>query len=78
MTTWLEAFAQVEALETAELDGALVAEMQASLSGRELGRVNFYTPTFKAYATSEISGCGKSAWPAVSITGGDCKLQCDH
>ena len=78
MTTCLEAFAQVEALETAELDGALVAEMQASLSGRELGRVNFYTPTLKAYATSEISGCGKSAWPAVSITGGDCKLQCDH
>ncbi len=77
MSTWLEAFAGVEALEGAELDAALVAQMQAGAVG-ELGRVNFYTPTFKAYATSEISGCGKSAWPAISITGGDCKLQCDH
>ena len=77
MSTWLEAFAEVEALEGAELDAALVAQMQASAVG-DLGRVNFYTPTFKAYATSEISGCGKSAWPAISVTGGDCKLQCDH
>ena len=77
MSTWLEAFAGVEALEGAELDAALVAQMQAGAVG-ELGRVNFYTPTFKAYATSEISGCGKSAWPAISVTGGDCKLQCDH
>lgn len=78
MSTWLEAFTQVEALETAELDGALVAQMQASAGGTQMGRVNFYTPTFKAYATTEISGCGKSAWPAVSITGAECKLQCDH
>ena len=77
MSAWLDAFAQVEALEGAELDAGLVAQMQAGAVG-EPGRVNFYTPTFKAYATSEISGCGKSAWPAVSITGGDCKLQCDH
>ena len=77
MSTWLEAFAKVEALEGAELDAALVAQMQAGAVS-ELGRVNFYTPTFKAYATSEISGCGKSAWPAISVTGGDCKLQCDH
>ena len=40
--------------------------------------INFYTPTFKAYSTSEIAACGKSAWPAVSISGGACKLQCDH
>ena len=78
MSTWLEAFAQVDALETAELDGALVAQMQAIAGDTQMGRVNFYTPTFKAYATTEISGCGKSAWPAVSITGAECKLQCDH
>jgi lipoyl synthase len=40
--------------------------------------VHFYTPTFKSYQTSELKTCGKNAWPAVSITGGDCKLQCDH
>jgi uncharacterized radical SAM superfamily protein len=40
--------------------------------------VDLYTPTFKSYQTSEISSCGKNAWPAVSITGPDCKLRCDH
>jgi uncharacterized radical SAM superfamily protein len=81
MNAWLDVAQQVEALEPAELDARLIDEMQSrwqALRGDRVGRVNFYTPTFKAYATSEISGCGKSAWPAVSITGGDCKLQCDH
>lgn len=71
---------QIEALEGLSLDPALLVEAQSrsiSMPGK-VNRVNFYTPTFKAYATSEIKGCGKSAWPAVSITGGDCKLQCDH
>ena len=71
---------QIEALEGLSLDPALLVEAQSRNSGMpgKMNRVNFYTPTFKAYTTSEIKGCGKSAWPAVSITGGDCKLQCDH
>ena len=71
---------QIEALEGLSLDPALLVEAQSrnSVMPGKMNRVNFYTPTFKAYATSEIKGCGKSAWPAVSITGGDCKLQCDH
>ncbi|MDA8419952.1 MAG: radical SAM protein [Pseudomonadota bacterium] len=79
MTEWLDVAAQVEALEDLPLDEGLVAEMQRR--GREaatLADINFYTPTFKSFQTSEISGCGRNAWPAVSITGGDCKLQCDH
>lgn len=78
---WLEALARVEALEDLALDSRLVAAMQdgyGRLSGGRVGTVNFYTPTFKSYASSELSACGKSAWPAVSITGADCKLQCDH
>ena len=81
MSDWLEVVGRVEPLDGVELDAALVNEMQskfAGLQGERIGRVNFYTPTFKAFASSEITGCGKSAWPAVSITGGDCKLQCDH
>lgn len=81
MTNWLSVVEQVEPLDGVELDAELVQQMQAryaQLQGDRIGRINFYTPTFKAYATSEIAGCGKSAWPAVSITGGDCKLQCDH
>lgn len=81
MSAWLEIAESIEPLEGVGLAPRLVAEMETrfgKLRGERAGRVNFYTPTFKAYATSEISGCGKSAWPAVSITGGDCKLQCDH
>ncbi len=78
---WLEIAGRVEPLDGVELDADLVAALQhrfAGVAGERAGRVNFYTPTFKAYSTSEIGSCGKNAWPAVSITGGDCKLACDH
>ncbi len=81
MTDWLAAVDQVEPLDGVRLDAGLVGELQRRFSrpgGAAAGRIDFYTPTFKAYATSEIAGCGKSAWPAVSVTGGECKLQCDH
>lgn len=81
MNDWLNIAGLVEPLDGVQLDADLVASMEKrfdGLSGERVGRVNFYTPTFKAYSTSEIAGCGKSAWPAISITGGDCKLQCDH
>lgn len=74
---WLELAAQTEPLEGMVLDAALVDEMQRRPDG-SASRIDFYTPTFKSYATSEIAACGKNAWPAISITGGDCKLQCDH
>lgn len=80
MSDWLEIVEQVEAIEDLPLNETLVADMQAHWA-RQSGAaasINFYTPTFKTFQTSEIAGCGKSAWPAVSITGGDCKLQCDH
>ena len=76
MTDWREAAASIEALEAARLDAGLVARLQAAPARARA--INFYTPTFKAYSTSEIASCGKNAWPAVSITGSECKLQCDH
>ncbi len=79
-SAWFDIVGNIEPLDGVELDEPLVvqlAQRRAHLNG-EAGRINFYTPTFKAYATSEIAGCGKNAWPAVSITGGECKLACDH
>src|SRR3989344_321428 len=70
----------VEALDGLTLSGDLVAALErrgSGLSSLQAG-IRFYTPTFKSYQTSEIRGCGHNAWPAVSITGSDCKLQCDH
>lgn len=79
MSDWIDVVEQVEAIEGLPLDRDLVAEMQARApASADPSHIHFYTPTFKSYQTSEIAGCGKNAWPAVSITGGDCKLQCDH
>lgn len=81
MTSWLESLSRVEALEDIHLDEAQVAEMErrfSTLSRRQVSGINFYTPSFKSYVSSEIQDCGKNAWPALSITGNDCKLQCDH
>lgn len=81
MSDWYDLIQHVEPLEDLPLDSGLIRSFEsdwASLDASAIPPVNFYTPTFKAYQTSELSDCGKSAWPAVSITGGDCKLQCDH
>lgn len=65
----------VEALEPGRYDGALLARIAAL--GVPPRPIRFHTPSFKTYATSELSG-RRGSWPAVSITGGECKLQCDH
>jgi hypothetical protein len=73
---WLRLAAGIEPLQDMVLDAALVESMQCAAG--TANDIDFYTPSFKSYSTSEIASCGKSAWPAVSITGPDCKLQCDH
>lgn len=78
MSDWLEVIRQIEAIEDLPVDAELVALMQARARELRPREINFYTPTFKAYQSSEIASCGKSAWPAVSITGNECKLKCDH
>jgi uncharacterized radical SAM superfamily protein len=75
---WIDQLSQIEALEDAEFDPALVADMQsraAHIVGRE---IRFSTPTFKEFESSELSGCGKNSFPAFSITAGGCALNCDH
>lgn len=79
MTDWSALLDAIEPLDGVSLNAPLVADIErrARIAG-DKQPINFYTPTFKAYATSELAGCGKNAWPAVSITGGDCQLACDH
>jgi lipoyl synthase len=80
VTSWLERLSCIEALEGLDLDPRLVDEMERRGAARPAGRnaISFYTPSFKAYASTEFSSCGRTAWPAVSVTGADCALQCDH
>lgn len=77
MSAWLDAARRVPALEDVALDEALIGEF-AARHGASARAIDFFTPSFKTLHSAELRGCGKHAWPAVSITGADCKLQCDH
>ena len=75
---WLEALGSIEALEDAALDRALVARFERSAAlvrGRE---IRFSTPTFRAYSSCDMEGCGKNSFPAFSITAAGCALMCEH
>ena len=76
--SWLDAIQNIEDLEDAEFDAALVADFEA-VGQRAVSRpIRFSTPTFKEYESSELEGCGKNSFPAFSITAGECGLNCDH
>ncbi len=75
---WLSEITDIEELEDATFDDALVGllEERAHVTG---GRpIRFSTPTFKEYSSSELKGCGKNSFPAFSITASACALDCDH
>jgi len=76
--SWFEALRQVEALEDLRFDPALIDALERRARERPLGPMRFFTPTFRAYASDELAGCGKASYPAFSITGGVCALNCDH
>jgi uncharacterized radical SAM superfamily protein len=76
--SWFEKVAALEALEDAPLERALVDELERA-APRAAGRaIRFSTPTFKAYSSCEMEGCGKNSFPAFSVTAGGCALNCDH
>jgi uncharacterized radical SAM superfamily protein len=78
MSDWLAKLAAIEALEDAPLDAAFVAELERAQAGAAPRPIRFSTPTFKAYSSCDVSGCGKNSFPAFSITAGGCALDCDH
>ena len=76
--SWLDRLGSIEELEDAQFDAHLVARMEAqgaTYTGRPL---RFSTPTFKAYESSDLKGCSRMSFPAFSVTGGACALDCDH
>ena len=75
---WLERLAAVEELEDASLDHALIAEFERAGDVALERPIRFSTPTFKAYSSCEMEGCGKNSFPAFSVTAGGCALMCDH
>lgn len=75
---WLERIGGIEAFEDLPFDAGLVAAFEAQARGRPPAPLRVSTPSFRAYATDEFAGCGKNCFPAFSITGGACALNCDH
>jgi uncharacterized radical SAM superfamily protein len=76
--SWFEKVAALDALEDAPLERALVDELERA-APRVVGRdIRFSTPTFKAYSSCELEGCGKNSFPAFSVTAAGCALNCDH
>ncbi|HEU4645064.1 MAG TPA: radical SAM protein [Burkholderiales bacterium] len=75
---WAAKLAALEALEDAPLDAHLLAEFERA-APRAVGRpIRFSTPTFKAYSSCELEGCGQNSFPAFSVTAAGCALMCDH
>jgi hypothetical protein len=75
---WFETIREVEPFDELPLDQDLVESLEAAAADHPLGVLRFFTPTFRAYASDELKGCGKTSFPAFSITGGACALNCDH
>jgi uncharacterized radical SAM superfamily protein len=76
--SWFDKVAALDALEDAPLDRALVDEFERARL-RVIGRdIRFSTPTFKAYSSCDMEGCGKNSFPAFSVTAGGCALMCEH
>lgn len=75
---WMERLAAVEELEGVELDAGLVAACEREARATVGREIRFSTPTFKSYSSCELAGCGKASFPAFSITGPACALQCEH
>ena len=76
--SWLETLRHIEPLEDLRFDRALVDALEQQARVRPLGPMRFFTPTFRAYDSDELAGCGKASYPAFSITGAACALNCDH
>jgi lipoyl synthase len=76
--SWFESLRHIESLEDLSFDRALVDALEAQARERPLRPMRFFTPTFRPYASDELAGCGKASYPAFSITGAACALNCDH
>lgn len=75
---WFDTIRDIEPFDDLDLDPDIVAGFERTAEAVAARPIRFHTPTFKEYATDDIQGCGKNSFPAFSITGGACALNCDH
>ncbi len=68
-------------VDEALLDTTIPDHLQESwlVARRNFGPfISFFAPAVKRYSTEEFPACGSCSFMGVSITGGECDLQCDH
>lgn len=79
MTGPLASLAAIEAYDGLAFDADLVAELWESGRGSIGKPFRAALPSFVSYESDEIEACsGGGAFPAFSITGGVCALNCAH
>lgn len=72
---WGDVLGGIEALEGLGFDAALVAAMESAHRPRPLAGA---VPSFRAYGSDDLAGCGRAAFPTFSVTGAACALMCAH
>lgn len=60
------------------LNPEVVARLRRGAAAWAGRPIRFAIPGFKAYRSDECDARDLRPWPAISITGGDCALACDH
>ena len=76
--SWFDTLREIEPFDDLPFDSMIVELLETAARERPLGPLRFFTPTFRTYASDELKGCGKASFPAFSITGAACALNCDH
>lgn len=75
---WAGLLHEIEAFEDVQFDAELVEQLEDDAATTLARPIRFSTPTFKSYNSEDVKGCSKNSFPAFSVTGGACALDCDH
>lgn len=77
MSTWHHLLREVEVLAEVEMARALQHVPLPPSHQVRKRPITFFTPAFRHYYSEELPAAA-AHWPALSITGAECRLQCDH
>ncbi len=77
MTSWHQALHALTGTHGVVFRGEVLEELAAARGWHDRP-LAVHVPGFRRCASAELPACGGGHWPAVSITGGDCELNCDH
>lgn len=70
--------AGIDAFDGIAFDQALLDRLERSAHLHRHRPLDAATPTFRGYASDELEPCGRQRFPAFSLTGPACALDCDH